>query len=832
MKISYNWLKQYINIDIEPKKLSSILTDCGLEVTGFKKYESVKGGLQGIVIGEVKTKEKHPNADKLSIATVDIGEENLLHIVCGASNLNAGQKVPVATIGTTLYYKDKSFKIKKSNLRGEISEGMICAEDELGLGNSHDGIMVLNKTAKSGTPAKEYFNIKEDTVFDIDLTPNRTDAISHFGVARDIFAVINCLKLTENLYQNDNVKLNKPCVENFKITPSKQTNKIIDIIIDDKKACPRYSGLTISDIKVKESPLWLKNFLNAVEMRPVNNIVDITNFVMLETGQPLHAFDADKIKGNKVIVKKLYDGYKFTTLDGIQRELSKNDLMICNEKEPMCIAGVFGGEKYGVTYETKNIFLESACFNSARIRKTSKAHNLQTEASFRFERGTDPNITVYVLKRAGMLIKEIAKGNICSNIIDVYPRPVENQKINVSYLNVDKLIGKSIERNIIKNIVKSLEMTVISENNDGLLLSVPCFKADVLREVDVIEEILRIYGYNNIEIPSELKMSLTYSLKPDKEKIQNIISDFLTNNGFNEIINNSLTKSEYYGENKTYNIKNNVKLLNPLSKDLNVMRQTLLFGGLEAIRYNQNRKNFDLKLYEFGNTYLFNQEKKSENNILSQYSEAQHLALFICGRKQSKTWNTNDDDVDFYYLKLFVNNILKRCGLNISKLDVKNNNLKIFEQVLTYFSLKSKLVEFGSVNKTILNQFDIKQNIYYAEFNWDLVIKLLKHNEIKYQEVTKFPEVKRDLALLIDENIKFENIKNLAFQTEKYLLKKVNLFDIYKDDSSKQIEKGKKSYAVSFTFQDTKKTLTDKIINKIMDKLINSFKNNINAIIR
>ncbi len=826
MKISYNWLKQYIDLDIDIPRLSRFLTDCGLEVEALNKVQSVKGGLKGVVIGEVKTKKKHPNAEHLSITTVDIGKKELLKIVCGAPNVQVGQKVPVATIGTTLYQGDNSFKIKKSKLRGELSEGMICAEDELGLGSSHNGIMVLDPSVKPGTSAKDYFKIEDDYIFDIGLTPNRTDAMSHIGVARDLIAVLNNLNPDKENIPKKTKKLIIPSVKDFKID---NHDREIKVIVENINDCPRYSGLTISGIEVKESPDWLKNRLKSIDVRPINNIVDITNFVLFETGQPLHAFDADKIKGSKVIVKNLEQGSKFISLDEVERELSKEDLMICNSEEGMCIAGIFGGAKSGVTYKTKNVFLESAYFNSKTIRKTSKRLGLKTEASFRFERGTDPEMTIYALKRAALLIKNITGGKISSDIIDVYPKPVEKKKINISYKNINRLIGKSIDKKIIKNILKSLEIKILNETDEGLILSIPTYRVDVTREADIVEEILRIYGFNNIDIPSQVKSSLTFSLKPNKNKIENSISDLLSSNGFFEIYNNSLTKSAYSEIANIYKSENNVKILNPLSKDLNVLRQTLLFGGLESIIHNLNRKITDLKFYEFGNTYHLISEKSSNENILSKYLEVKHLTIFITGRKYPENWNTTNEKVDFFYIKALVNNILKRLGIYYSNLKTEINHSEIFDESLVYNFKKTKLVEFGLLRKKLLKLFDIKQEVYYSDLNWDSSIKLIKNNEINYKEIPKFPEVRRDLALLIDKNIQFADIKELAFKTEKYLLKSVNLFDVYKGD---KIEAGKKSYALSFILQNPNKTLTDKVIGKTMNKLIKAYKQEFKAVIR
>jgi phenylalanyl-tRNA synthetase beta chain len=821
MKISYNWLKTYINIDISAEKSSELLTACGLEVESIEKIESIKGGLQGIVIGEVKTCIKHPDADKLSITTVDIGAEDLLHIVCGAPNVAVGQKVPVATIGTVLYSGDEAFTIKKSKIRGELSEGMICAEDELGLGHSHAGIMVLDTAVAVGTPARDYFKIEDDYMLEIGLTPNRSDATSHIGIARDLAAVIN--NLPEN---NKKVKLNYPSVADFKIDNHDLT---IDVIVEDAVACPRYTGITLSGIKVEESPDWLKNKLKTIGLRPINNIVDITNYVLFETGQPLHAFDADKISGKKVIIKKLAKNTPFVTLDGTERKLSGEDLMICNVNEGMCIAGVFGGAKSGVTAETTAIFLESAYFDPTTIRKTSKYHGLKTDASFRYERGCDPNITVYALKRAILLMKEIAGGNISSEIVDVYPIPVERKSVSVTYHNIYRLIGKVIDKNIIKNILLSLEIEITNESNEGLILLIPTNKVDVSREADVIEEILRIYGYNNVEIGDELHSSLAYIAKPDKEKIQNTISDYLSNNGFIEIMNNSLTSADYVAKVETFKAEMNVKILNPLSKELDVMRQTLLFGGLESISYNINRKSNNLKLYEFGNTYTYNTGAYADAAVTKRFKEEKHLAVFVTGKKYAENWNLTASNQDFFNLKAYVMNILHRLRINTSKLKMNQISDTIYDEALEYTLNDKRILIFGSLQTKLLQSFDIKQSVYYADFRWDAIIKMIPAAEVEYTEVPKFPEVRRDLALLINKEVSFAEIEQLALQTEKNLLKNVNLFDVYEGE---KLEVGKKSYAVSFIIQDKEKTLNDKQIDGIMNRLIKVYTEKLGAVIR
>ncbi len=813
MKISLNWLNDFFKIDKDYNEISKILTDIGLEISSVEKFESIKGGLEGLVIGEVKTCEKHSNADKLSVTTVDVGDK-ILPIVCGAPNVAAGQKVVVATVGTILYDGDDSFKIKKSKIRGEVSEGMICAEDEIGLGTSHDGIMVLDDNATIGTQAKNYFKIENDIVFEIDLTPNRIDAASHYGVARDLAAYFN---------QFTTSKAEKIPVDNFKID---NTNRTINIKIENNEACHRYTGITISDVKVSESPDWIKTRLRAIGLNPINNIVDITNYVLHETGQPLHAFDVDKISGKTIFVKTLPEGTIFKTLDDVDRKLSDKDLMICDEKGGLCIAGVFGGAESGVTGKTTNVFLESAYFDSVYVRKTAKRHGLNTDASFRFERGTDPNITVYALKRAAMLIKEYAGGEISSEIIDVYPQKVENKIIEVAYKNINRLIGKNIGEQNIKRILQGLEIEIIEETNDNLKLEIPAYRVDVTREADVIEEILRIYGYNNVEISESVKSAISYTENPDKHKVINIISDYLSSVGFNEAMSNSLTKSKYY-DSEYFDTAKTVKILNPLSSDLDAMRQSLLFGGLEAILHNKNRKNKDIKLYEFGNVYFY--ENKQNDNPQLNYSQQNVLALFITGNKQKVNWNLKETPTSFYELKSYCENILIRIGFNINNIDIIENDNKIFTQSLVYKNNNKIILQTGIVNNNILSDFDLEQEVFYAEFNFDNILKSIKQFKTEYNEISKFPFVKRDLALLIDNNISFGEIKKLAEKTERKLLKDVSMFDYYK---GKNIDENKKSYGVSFIFQDEHKTLTDKQIDKAMNNLIRVFEKQINAVIR
>jgi len=818
MKLSYNWLKDYIDLDVDPLKLSAILTDIGLEVEGFEEFQSVKGGLEGVIIGEVLSCEKHANADKLSVTTVDVGGK-ILPIVCGASNVAKGQKVVVATVGTTLYDGDEAFKIKKAKIRGEVSEGMICAEDELGLGTSHDGIMVLPQEVRPGIPASEYFDIQKDFIYEIGLTPNRGDAASHIGSARDLVAGLN------RYFNTRKYHLNLPGTDNFHVD---NHDLNIDVVVKDQEACPRYSGITINNIKVKESPKWLKVKLESIGIRPINNVVDITNFVLQEIGHPLHAFDAAKIKGNKVVVRKMPDQTPFVTLDEMERKLHVDDLMICNEEEGMCIAGVFGGADSGVTEKTTAVFLESAYFDPRHVRKTSKRHILQTDASFRFERGTDPNITIYALKRAAMLIKELAGGTISSEIKDIYPAPIEKWTIDVSYAHVDRLIGNVIDRSIIKEIIRDLEMEIMEETSEELKLRIPTFKVDVLREVDVVEEILRIYGYNNVKFENKVHSSVSLRQKPDLEKLQNEIADYLVSQGFSEIMNNSLTKSEYISKSKVFNEKHNVALLNPLSKDLDILRQTLLFGGLEVVAYNQNRKINDLKIFEFGKTY-FKKENYDKKRGVKNYYEEKHLTLFTTGRVKAENWNTQGTQSDFYYVKGLVDSLLKKLGIAENKLEISEAANENFNYVLQLNSGEKVLAQIGSAHKELLKMTGVKTEVFIADINWDLMIQLVPRHDVQYVPVPKFPSVRRDLALVVSNNIHFEDLKRLALHTERKLLKSVGIFDIYEGDN---VPDGKKSYALSFVLQDENKTLTDKVIDKTMRKLQQVFERELDAVLR
>lgn len=806
MKISYNWLKQFIKIDWKSEETAALLTDLGLEVEIVEKYQSVKGGLEGIVVGHVLTCVPHPDADRLKITTVDLGDGNPLQIVCGASNVDAGQKVPVATIGTVLYDKEgNSFTIKKGKIRGQESHGMICAEDELGLGDSHDGIMVLDPSIPAGTLGSTVFKIENDEVFEIGLTPNRADAMSHLGTARDLRAGL--------IQTGMNVELITPSVSNFRV--DKRTLKI-DVDVKDIQLAPRYCGVTISGLTVKESPEWLKNRLKAIGINPKNNLVDVTNYVLHDLGQPLHAFDAAKING-KILVQTLPAGTKFTTLDDVERTLHEEDLMICDEKGPLCIAGVFGGKKSGVSETTTSIFLESAYFNPVSIRKSAKRHQLNTDASFRFERGIDPTITEYALKRAALLIQEVAGGEITSDIVDIYQKKIGDFPVFLNFQNVSRIIGQELPKDTIKQILASLEIKVNSVSEVGLGLTIPAYRVDVQREIDVIEEILRVYGYNNIVFSEKLNATVSNSPRNEDYKIQNTIASQLNSQGFNEMMANSLTTGSYVQLSETLKEDYNVTMLNPLSGDLATMRQSLLFSGLEAISYNINRKNSDLKLFEFGKSY---------HKFLAGYEEIKHLTLFQTGNRNQESWTNAQKPSDFFLFKGYVEAILSRLGISNAKSVAVSSD--VFSEGIAFGLGSETLVEFGVVKKSVLKHFGIKQEVLYADFNWATVLKVMS-SKIKYTEIPKYPEVRRDLALLVDQNVTYDSIYTIARQTEKVLLKSVNLFDVYEGQN---LPEGKKSYALSFIIQDTAKTLEDAQIDKIMNKLQKNFETELGASLR
>ena len=808
MKISYNWLKQFIKIDWTAEKTSELLTDLGLEVEGIEPFQSVKGGLKGIVVGHVLNCEQHPNADRLRITSIDVGTEEPLSIVCGAPNVAAGQKVAVATIGTTLYTTEgEAWTIKKGKIRGEESHGMLCAEDELGLGASHEGIMVLKASLETGSPLAKHYDIEDDLVFDIGLTPNRADAMSHYGTARDLMAGLS--------QHGINAKLISPSVSAFHVD---DRSVKVDINVEDKQKAPRYCGLTISDIVVKESPQWLQNRLKAIGLSPINNIVDATNYVLHDLGQPLHAFDADRISGKKIIVKTVKAGTKFTTLDGVERSLHEEDLMICDTEKPLCIAGVFGGENSGVSNETNSIFLESAYFSPVSVRKTAKRHALNTDASFRFERGIDPNITKYALKRAALLIIEIAGGKITSDLIDEYPNKIEDAQVFLTFEKTNQLIGEELPKETIKSILSALEIKVNNVTESGLGLTIPAYRNDVQREVDVIEEILRVYGYNNIGITNKLNASISNTSKFESYKVENIIANQLVGQGFYEILNNSLTSDKYTALSEKLEQAHEVKILNPLSTDLSVMRQSLIFSGLESIAFNINRQQSDLKLFEFGKTY---------HNFEANKEEFNHLSVFVTGNKTEKRWNSKETAVDYFYLKGMVTAVFERLGIQKLKSSPLANDLFSEGQQLSVG--KHSLVEFGSLKTSTLKSFGISQSVFCADFNWDNLIKVINQQTIKFKDISKYPEVKRDFSLLINEDVTFESIFKLAKQTENNFLKDINLFDVYTGD---KLAEGKKSYAVSFTLQDKNKTLTDVQIDKIMSKIQKRFESELNAELR
>ena len=806
MKISYNWIKQFITLDWKSEETAALLTDLGLEVEIVSPFQTIKGGLEGIVVGHVLTCDKHPNADRLNVTTVNIGDEQPVQIVCGALNVAAGQKVAVARIGTTLYDKEGvPFIIKKGKIRDVESHGMICAEDEIGLGNSHDGIMILDDIWKAGTPAAKVFKIENDEIFEIGLTPNRADAMSHYGVARDLKAGL--------LQSNVRTELITPSISNFKI---ENRSLKIDVVVQDEKLAPRYCGLTMSNLTVKPSPEWLQNRLKSIGISPKNNLVDATNYVLHELGQPLHAFDIAKIKG-KITVKTLEAGTKFTTLDDIERTLHEEDLMICDDAGPLCFAGVFGGKNSGVSETTTSIFLESAYFNPVTVRKTAKRHGLSTDASFRFERGVDVNFTEYALKRAAVLIQEIAGGDITSDIIDLYPKKIVDFSVLLNFEKTDKIIGEKLPKDAIKKILASLDIKVNSETENGLGLLVPSYRVDVTREIDVVEEILRIYGYNNIKFSAKLNATVFNAPKTEDYRIQNIIASQLVATGFNEMMTNSLTTPEYISLSDAFKESTNVVILNPLSKDLSVLRQSMLFSGLEAVSYNINRKNADLKLFEFGKSY---------HKLLSGLEENKHLSFFSTGKSTAESWTSPQTNIGFFEFKSHVVCVLERLGIQKTKTNATVSD--VFTEGISLQIGNATLVEFGSVKKSILKHFDIKQEVFYAEFNWSAVLKLVS-TKIKYQDIPKYPEVRRDLALLLDENVGYETVLNIARQTEKKLLKNVSLFDVY---VGQNLPEGKKSYALSFTLQDDTKTLNDKEIDAIVNNLQTAFENELGAVLR
>ena len=820
MNVSYKWLKEYVDFDLTPQETADALTSCGLEVDALEEVQSIKGGLKGLYVGKVLTCEMHPNSDHLHVTTVDLGKGEPQQIVCGAPNVAAGQKVIVADLGCVLYDGDQSFTIKRSKLRGVESLGMICAEDEIGVGTSHDGIIVLPEDAPVGQPAAEYYHLESDWLIEIDITANRADALGHWGVARDLYAW-----LKQNGYQTS---MHRPSCDEFVVD---NEDLPIEVEIQNTEACKRYACVSITDCEVKESPKWLQDKLNIIGLRPINNIVDITNYIMMAYGQPLHCFDADMVTGHKIVVRTQPEGTKFVTLDGEEHTLGEHDLSICNAEEPMCIAGIFGGKGSGTYDTTKSVVLESAYFHPTWIRKSARRHGLSTDASYRFERGVDPNGQIYALKQAAILCKQLAGGKVSMEIKDVYPNPMADARVQLDYEYVDRLIGKEIGHDMIKAIVESLEMKVVEETAEGLLLDVPAYRVDVQRPCDVVEDILRIYGYNNVEIPTQLKSSLTILGEADKAyHLQNVIGEQLVGCGFREILNNSLTKTSYYTELNKYTEETTVKVMNPLSSDLGVMRQSLLFGGLESICRNVNHKIPNLRFFEFGNCYHYSPEKKNDEDPIKAYTEEMHLGMWITGKRVEGSWTHPDEQSSFYELKGYVLNIVKRLGVNPGVMVCEHSDNNVFGKALVLKTRAGKvLCEMGTVCHKILKKMDISQDVFYADLNWDNLMRAIKKNETLYHDISKFPSVSRDLALLIDKSVQFEQIEQIARQTEKKLLKSVELFDVYE---GKNLPAGKKSYAVNFILQDESKTLTDKQIDAIMTKLINNLKQKLGAELR
>lgn len=822
MNISYKWLKEYVDFDLSAEEVAAALTSVGLEVGSVEEVQTIRGGLKGLVVGHVLTCEAHPNSDHMHVTTVDLGDgAEPTQIVCGAHNVAAGQKVIVATLGTTLYDGDNQFTIKKSKLRGVESYGMICAEDEIGVGTGHDGIMVLPAETPVGQPAAEYFGLESDYLIEVDITPNRADACSHWGVARDLYAY-----LVRNGQQTD---LHRPSTEGFKADSQALP---IAIEVQNTEACPRYCALTLKGCEVKESPKWLQDKLNTIGLRPINNIVDITNYIMMAYGQPLHCFDADMIKGGKVVVKTLPEGTPFVTLDGEEHKLSERDLAICNAEAPMCIAGVLGGKGRGTYEGTTNILFESAYFHPTWIRKSARRHGLNTDASFRFERGINPDGQLYALMQAALMAKELAGGEIAMNIVDVEaPGLTKARTISLEYKYVNDLIGKTIETDLVKTIVQSLDMTIVEETAETLTLSVPAYRVDVQRPCDVVEDILRIYGYNNVEIPTSVKSSLTIKGAPDRSyRLQTLVSEQLVGSGFNEILNNSLTREAYYNDLTTHAPQHLVRLMNPLSGDLNVMRQTLLFGGLESIAHNANRKASNLRFFEFGNCYRYDADRKNEEKVLAAYSEEQHLGLWLTGNRVEGSWAHPNEASSIYELKAYAMNVLTRLGIPMAGLLIENGKNDIFAKSLAIADRNGKvLLELGLVKKAILLACEVEQEVYFADFNWTALMKKLPKKEVSYRELSKFPAVRRDLALLLDQGVSFGDIERIAYASEKKLLKKVELFDVYE---GKNLEAGKKSYAVAFTLQDESKTMNDKQTEAIMSKILAQLEKQLGAQLR
>ncbi|MBR2866878.1 MAG: phenylalanine--tRNA ligase subunit beta [Alistipes sp.] len=807
MNVSYNWLKRYIDTELSAERIAEILTELGLEVEEFEKIETIKGGLKGVVVGEVLTCEDHPDSDHLHITTVDVGAEAPLQIVCGAANCRKGLKVMCATVGAVLYPidSDEEFKIKRSKIRGVESLGMLCAEDELGIGRNHEGIIELPADAVVGTSAKEYLGIADDYLIGIGLTPNRVDAASHIGVARDLVAYLRS--------RGENVTLNLPSVDNFAVD---NTSRTIGVEVVNSEAAPRYAGITVSGCKIAPSPEWMQNELRAAGINPKNNLVDITNYVLFELGQPLHAFDADKIEGGKIVVRSAVEGEKFVTLDGVERTLTAADLMICSAERPMCIAGVYGGLDSGITDETVNVFIESAYFHPVWVLKTAKRFGLNTDASFRFERGIDPNMQVYALKRAAMLMKELAGGIITSEIIDINPTPASHFEFDFSLERARNLIGKDIPEDTFMTILEALDVEVRGREGEVLHVAVPPYRVDVQREADLVEDVLRVYGYNNIEVSDHVNSTLSYAPKPDKARLQNIASDFLAANGYTEIMSNSLTKGAYYEGCTSYPAERCVKILNPLSQDLNVMRQTLMFNALEAVELNVNRRNANLRMFEVGNCYAYAEEKASEDNTLAKYEENYRIGITVTGLHTQLAWNTKAEQSSFFTLRGMVERLLKRFGIDIYALQSESLDSDLYADAIVYKQGPKEVLRMGVVSPIVRKKFDIKQEVYFAEIDFDQLVKMTKKAKVQFKELSKFPEVKRDLALLVNKSVTFSELRAIAFATEKKLLKSVSLFDVYEGD---KLPEGKKSYALSFILEDKNQTLTDKQIERTMANL-------------
>ncbi|MBP6364866.1 MAG: phenylalanine--tRNA ligase subunit beta [Bacteroidales bacterium] len=825
MKISYNWLREYVNSSLTPSEAEKILSSIGLEVESMESVEEIPGSLDGVVVGEVVECGKHPDADKLSLTKVDAGESELLQIVCGAPNVAKGQKVLVAKVGTTLTFTSgEQVKLKRAKIRGVESAGMICAEDELGIGTSHDGIMVLPADAVVGTPAKEYLGLETDTLLEIGLTPNRVDAASHIGVARDFSAWLR--------FNGTDSRLVKPSVDNFESLVKSLDIKPAKVTVVAADGAPRYAGLTFDNVTLAPSPDWLKKRISAIGLRPINNIVDITNFILHETGHPLHAFDYDKIAGHEVIVRRAKDGERFTTLDGVERELTADDLMICDAEKPMTIAGIFGGAESGITSSTKRVFLESAYFNPVSIRKSSKRHQIKTDASFRYERGADPEMVPYAIKRAAILFQELAGATVAGDIIDIYPEKIDRAVVEIDFERVERLIGKRIGRESILNILEYLEYDILKSDNTGASLSVPCYRVDVTRECDIVEDVLRIYGYNNVEIPERMVASITPGRKPDPESVKEGLSAFLAANGFHEIMNNSLTKGEYYSKLKSFPEENLVKILNPLSSDLNAMRQTLLLSGLEVVSYNINRQSSDLKLFEIGNVYSYSPADDGDLSPalnLKSYKEGTKISLIVTG-PGVQSWRTSAIPASYFTLKGQLELLLRRYGIEPADLEYSSAPSDIFSEGLVYKTQSGKEIGMmGTISQTLLKRFGIKQQVFAAEISWDILFQLIKKQKVLFKEMPKFPEVKRDLALLLDEGVSFTEIRKSAFKAERKILKSVTLFDVYRGD---KIPEGKKQYAISFVLQDSEKTLTDKYVEETMTKLLKNFETNFGAQLR